>query len=92
MMYAADFRCRAREVLQGNWGVAVGTGFVASVGDAVSGVVSSVTGAVGTVAAVLPENGSGALIAYPMPTLAVSSAAASKNKTIFRFIIFLLFI
>ena len=31
MMYAADFRSRAREALRGNWGVAVGTGLMASV-------------------------------------------------------------
>ena len=30
MLYAADFRARAREALNGNWGKAIGTGFVAS--------------------------------------------------------------
>ena len=30
MLYAADFRAKAREALQGNWGKAVGVGFVAS--------------------------------------------------------------
>ena len=30
MLYAADFRERAREALKGNWGTAVGGGFVAS--------------------------------------------------------------
>ncbi len=30
MMYAADFRAKAREGLSGNWGKAVGVGFVAS--------------------------------------------------------------
>lgn len=30
MLYAADFRARAREALYGNWGKAVGVGFVAS--------------------------------------------------------------
>lgn len=30
MLYAADFRAKAREALSGNWGKAVGVGFVAS--------------------------------------------------------------
>lgn len=30
MLYAADFRAKAREALNGNWGKAIGTGFVAS--------------------------------------------------------------
>ena len=30
MLYAADFRQKAREALNGNWGMAVGVGFVAS--------------------------------------------------------------
>jgi len=30
MLYAADFRARAREALRGNWGIAVGVGLVAS--------------------------------------------------------------
>lgn len=30
MLYAADFRAKARDVLQENWGTAVGVGFVAS--------------------------------------------------------------
>ena len=30
MLYAADFRAKARDALQGNWGKAVGTGIVAS--------------------------------------------------------------
>lgn len=30
MLYAADFRAKAREALNGNWGKAVGVGFVAS--------------------------------------------------------------
>lgn len=30
MLYAADFRAKAREALRGNWGKAVGVGFVAS--------------------------------------------------------------
>lgn len=30
MLYAADFRAKAREALRGNWGLAVGTGFVAA--------------------------------------------------------------
>ena len=30
MLYAADFRAKARDVLSGNWGKAVGVGFVAS--------------------------------------------------------------
>ena len=30
MLYAADFRAKAREALYGNWGKAVGVGFVAS--------------------------------------------------------------
>ena len=30
MLYAADFRTKAREALRGNWGKAVGVGLVAS--------------------------------------------------------------
>lgn len=30
MMYAEDFRRTAREALNGNWALAVGTGFIAS--------------------------------------------------------------
>ena len=30
MLYAADFRAKARKALQGNWGKAIGVGFVAS--------------------------------------------------------------
>ena len=30
MLYAADFRTKARAALQGNWGKAVGVGIVAS--------------------------------------------------------------
>lgn len=36
MMYAADFRREAREALRGNWGKAVGVGFVASLLGAVT--------------------------------------------------------
>lgn len=41
MLYAADFRTKAREALQGNWGKAVGVGFVASLLGAATTAVSS---------------------------------------------------
>lgn len=44
MMYASDFREKAREALNGNWGVAVGTGFVAALLGAATTMTSSYKG------------------------------------------------
>lgn len=44
MLYAADFRAKAREALSGNWGKAVGVGFVASLLGAATTVVGTGSG------------------------------------------------
>ena len=48
MLYAADFRAKAREALSGNWGKAVGVGFVASLLGAVTTVAVSGGGSNGS--------------------------------------------
>ncbi len=47
MLYAADFRAKAREALYGNWGKAVGVGFVASLLGAATTSAGSSTGSNG---------------------------------------------